>query len=56
MFGQNITDNENYTSIVNDRHLKRIQDILTDAQAKGAPYSILIALINKVVGCLYRLC
>ena len=36
MFGQNITDNENYTSIVNDRHLKRIQDILTDAQAKGA--------------------
>ncbi|MDU5864421.1 MAG: aldehyde dehydrogenase family protein, partial [Acinetobacter sp.] len=36
MFGQNITNNENYTSIVNDRHLKRIQDILTDAQAKGA--------------------
>lgn len=36
MFGQNITNNENYTSIVNDRHLKRIQDILTDAQEKGA--------------------
>lgn len=36
MFGQSIENNENYTSIVNDRHLKRIQDILTDAQEKGA--------------------
>jgi coniferyl-aldehyde dehydrogenase len=35
-----ITNNENYTSIVNDRHLKRIQDILTDAQEKGADYSL----------------
>ncbi|MDR8315695.1 aldehyde dehydrogenase family protein, partial [Acinetobacter baumannii] len=36
MFGQSIENNENYTSIVNDRHLKRIQAILTDAQEKGA--------------------
>lgn len=58
MFGQNITNNENYTSIVNDRHLKRIQDILTDAQEKVHALFLvtLIALINKVVGCLCRLC
>lgn len=58
MFGQSIENNENYTSIVNDRHLKRIQDILTDAQEKGAVLflAILTALTNKVAGCLCTLC
>lgn len=36
MFGQNISQNLDYTSIVNDRHLQRIQDILKDAEEKGA--------------------
>lgn len=36
MYGNNIRNNDNYTSIVNDRHLKRLLDILDDAQAKGA--------------------
>lgn len=36
MFGTDISNNTNYTSIVNDRHLQRLQDILADAQAKGA--------------------
>lgn len=36
MFGQNIANNADYTSIVNERHLKRILDILADAKAKGA--------------------
>lgn len=36
MFGLNICENLDYTSIVNDRHLKRIQEILTDAREKGA--------------------
>ena len=54
MFGHDIENNENYTSIVNDRHLKRIQDILTDAQEKVPLLflAILIALTNKVAGCL----
>lgn len=36
MYGNNICQNSNYTSIVNDRHLKRLLDILDDAKAKGA--------------------
>ncbi|ENW89921.1 coniferyl aldehyde dehydrogenase [Acinetobacter dispersus] len=36
MYGNNINQNSNYTSIVNDRHLKRLLDILDDAKAKGA--------------------
>ncbi|ENX63116.1 MULTISPECIES: coniferyl aldehyde dehydrogenase [Acinetobacter] len=36
MYGKNISQNTNYTSIVNDRHLKRLLDILDDAKAKGA--------------------
>ncbi|WP_151715065.1 coniferyl aldehyde dehydrogenase [Acinetobacter sp. TUM15071] len=36
MYGNNISQNSNYTSIVNDRHLKRLLDILDDAKAKGA--------------------
>ncbi|NNP77516.1 coniferyl-aldehyde dehydrogenase [Acinetobacter sp. Ac_3412] len=36
MYGNNISQNTNYTSIVNDRHLKRLLDILDDAKAKGA--------------------
>lgn len=36
MFGSSILKNRDYTSIINDRHLKRIQDILLDAKEKGA--------------------
>ena len=36
MFGGNISKNPDYTSIINDRHQKRIQEILADAQEKGA--------------------
>lgn len=36
MYGHNIHNNDNYTSIINDRHLKRIQDILADAEQQGA--------------------
>lgn len=36
MYGNNISNNTNYTSIVNDRHLKRIQEILEDAKQHGA--------------------
>lgn len=36
MYGQTIRSNSNYTSIVNDRHLKRILEILDDAEQKGA--------------------
>ncbi|WDZ50567.1 coniferyl aldehyde dehydrogenase [Acinetobacter vivianii] len=36
MYGANISNNSNYTSIVNDRHLKRLIEILDDAKAKGA--------------------
>lgn len=36
LFGQNIQQNEDYTSIINDRHLKRLQEILNDAKEKGA--------------------
>lgn len=36
MFGQNIDESPHYTSIINERHLKRIQAILQDAQDKGA--------------------
>ncbi|ENX53034.1 MULTISPECIES: coniferyl aldehyde dehydrogenase [Acinetobacter] len=36
MYGNNISQNTNYTSIVNERHLKRLLDILDDAKAKGA--------------------
>lgn len=36
MFGTDISNNPNYTSIINDRHFKRLQDILADASAKGA--------------------
>lgn len=36
MYGQTISSNTNYTSIVNDRHLKRILEILDDAKQKGA--------------------
>ncbi|MCU4641068.1 coniferyl aldehyde dehydrogenase [Acinetobacter courvalinii] len=36
MYGANISTNSNYTSIVNERHLKRLLEILDDAQAKGA--------------------
>ncbi|ENX37609.1 coniferyl aldehyde dehydrogenase [Acinetobacter courvalinii] len=36
MYGTNISNNSNYTSIVNDRHLKRLLEILDDAKAKGA--------------------
>ncbi|GAA3971365.1 coniferyl aldehyde dehydrogenase [Allohahella marinimesophila] len=31
-----IKDNSDYTSIINDRQYRRLQDYLTDAQAKGA--------------------
>ncbi|MCH7314805.1 coniferyl aldehyde dehydrogenase [Acinetobacter sp. ANC 3882] len=36
MYGKSIRNNDNYTSIVNDRHLKRLLEILDDAKAKGA--------------------
>lgn len=36
MFGENIQHNTQYTSIINDRHLQRIQDILQDAEQHGA--------------------
>lgn len=36
MYGQNIHSNSNYTSIVNDRHFKRLLEILEDAEQKGA--------------------
>lgn len=36
MYGQDISNNLDYTSIINDRHLRRIQEILSDAKAKGA--------------------
>ncbi|NAR16781.1 aldehyde dehydrogenase family protein [Acinetobacter haemolyticus] len=36
MYGNNILENTNYTSIINDRHLKRLLEILEDAKAKGA--------------------
>jgi coniferyl-aldehyde dehydrogenase len=36
MYGQNIHSNSNYTSIVNDRHFKRLLEILDDAEQKGA--------------------
>ncbi len=36
MYGSNISNNSNYTSIVNDRHFKRLLEILDDAKAKGA--------------------
>ncbi|RZG86439.1 coniferyl aldehyde dehydrogenase [Acinetobacter venetianus] len=36
MYGQTISSNTNYTSIVNDQHLKRILEILDDAKQKGA--------------------
>ncbi|ENX36526.1 hypothetical protein F889_00240 [Acinetobacter colistiniresistens] len=36
MYGNNIHHNDNYTSIISDRHLKRLLEILDDAQAKGA--------------------
>lgn len=36
MYGNNISNNTNYTSIVNDRHLKRLQEILEDAKQNGA--------------------
>jgi len=32
----NIRDNPDYTAIISDRHLSRLQGYLTDAQAKGA--------------------
>ena len=32
----NLKDNEDYTSIINERHYDRLQNYLTDAQAKGA--------------------
>lgn len=40
MYGQDVRQNTDYTSIVNDRHLKRIQEILKDAQDKGATVSV----------------
>lgn len=36
MFGRDVSQNHDYTSIINERHLNRIQDILADAKAKGA--------------------
>ncbi|AXQ22371.1 coniferyl aldehyde dehydrogenase [Acinetobacter wuhouensis] len=36
MFGDNIQENTDYTSIINERHFQRIQSILADAKAKGA--------------------
>ena len=36
MYGNSIRNNSNYTSIINDRHLKRIQEILADAEQQGA--------------------
>ena len=33
MGGNNISNNTNYTSIVNDRHLKRLQEILEENKA-----------------------
>lgn len=36
MFGDDIRQNPDYTSIINERHFKRISDILKDAQEKGA--------------------
>lgn len=36
MYDNNIRENVNYTSIINDRHLKRLLEILEDAKEKGA--------------------
>lgn len=36
MYDSNIRENANYTSIINDRHLKRLLEILDDAKEKGA--------------------
>lgn len=36
MYDSNIHENANYTSIINDRHLKRLLEILDDAKEKGA--------------------
>ncbi len=36
MYDSNIRENTNYTSIINNRHLKRLLEILDDAKEKGA--------------------
>ena len=36
LFSQPLNDSHDYTSVVNDRHLARIQSLLDDAVAKGA--------------------
>ncbi|WP_038342811.1 coniferyl aldehyde dehydrogenase [Acinetobacter sp. A47] len=36
MYGAGFSSNSNYTSIINERHLNRLLDILEDAKAKGA--------------------
>ena len=36
MFGNDISQNDDYTSIINERHFKRLKEILADAKAKGA--------------------
>ena len=36
----NITENDDYTGIIDERHLKRLQDYVEDAVAKGATLTI----------------
>ncbi len=36
MFGSTVSGNDDYTSVVNDRHLVRLDELLADARAKGA--------------------
>ncbi len=36
MFGDKVSGNPDYTWMVNDRHLARLQELLADARAKGA--------------------
>ncbi|OGB21746.1 MAG: coniferyl-aldehyde dehydrogenase [Burkholderiales bacterium RIFCSPLOWO2_02_FULL_57_36] len=36
LFGTDVADNTDYTSVINDRHLTRIHDSLADAKSKGA--------------------
>ncbi|WP_212511659.1 coniferyl aldehyde dehydrogenase [Acinetobacter seifertii] len=36
MYGQNVSKNPDYTSIINFRHSQRIQEIMIDAKEKGA--------------------
>ncbi|WP_253710681.1 aldehyde dehydrogenase family protein [Bradyrhizobium sp. WD16] len=35
LFGNDVAGNPDYTSVVNDRHLARIHELLADAKSKG---------------------